>query len=184
MTTTGWVLLMVFCLIAGALIGWAIVNAKRSKHLRHRFGPEYDHTVHEMGGRRQAEAELAARESRVEGLHLRKISNAERDRFLSEWHSVQEAFVDAPGPAVRRADKLVGELMQAIGYPLASFDQRAADLSVEHPGVVDTYRAAHAIAVRADRDVASTEDMRTAMIDYRNLFESLLETESTRVDVR
>jgi hypothetical protein len=182
MTTTGWILLLVFCMIAGALLGWAIVNAKRSKHLRRKFGPEYAHTVHELGGRRKAEAELAAREARVEGLQLRKISNAERDRFLAEWHSVQEAFVDAPATSVQRADKLVRDLMHAIGYPVADFDQRAADISVEHPGVVNTYRAAHAIAVRNERGMANTEDLRTAMIDYRNLFEGLLETESARTD--
>lgn len=144
-------------------------------HLRQRFGSEYDRTVLEQGSESRAQAHLAARESRVEHLQLRDLTPAERERSLSDWQAVQSRFVDHPKGAVLEADELVSSLMNARGYPVADFDQRAADISVHHPRVVDSYRSAHAVAIRLNTDDATTEDLRGAMIQYRTLFDELLE---------
>ena len=150
---------------------------------RNRFGPEYDRAVLEHGSEHKAEAKLADRETRVENLRIRALTAAERGRFSADWQSVQSRFVDHPKSAVTEADELVSSLMQARGYPVADFDQRAADISVDHPRLVENYRAAHGVAVRLGRDEASTEDLRTAMIQYRSLFDELVE-EQTSVGVK
>ena len=184
MTTTSWIIVMILSIALGAVVTWLILRMRRSKHLRHQFGPEYDRTVKTLGGRGSAEAELAAREARVSRLEIRELSSAERDRFVNAWHAVQESFVDAPGPAIDRADDLVGDLMQARGYPVSDFEQRAADISVDHPKVVSTYRAAHRVADANERGQANTEDLRRAMIEYRELFEELLGTVTLKSEVR
>ena len=184
MTTTSWIIAMVLCIALGALVTWLVLRMRRSQHLRHQFGPEYDRTLKTMGGRSKAEAELAAREARVSRLQIRELSSAERDRFVTAWHAVQESFVDAPGSAIDRADDLVGDLMQARGYPVSDFEQRAADISVDYPKVVSSYRAAHRVAEDNDRGQAGTEDLRRAMIAYRELFEELLGTETVKSEVR
>jgi hypothetical protein len=145
---------------------------------RSRFGPEYDRAVLEHGSEHKAEAKLADRETRVESLKIRALTAAERGRFSSDWQSVQSRFVDHPKGAVTEADELVYSLMKARGYPVADFDQRAADISVDHPRLVENYRSAHGVAVRLGRDEASTEDLRTAMIQYRNLFDELVEVQT------
>jgi hypothetical protein len=150
---------------------------------RNRFGPEYDRAVLEHGSERKAEAKLADRETRVKHLKIRALTAAERGRFFADWQSVQSRFVDHPKSAVTEADELVSSLMQARGYPVADFDQRAADISVDHPRLVENYRSAHGVAVRLGRDEASTEDLRTAMIQYRNLFDELVE-EQTPVGIK
>ena len=119
-----------------------------------------------------AEAELAAREERVQQLHIRPLELAERERFTSAWQGVQARFVDEPREAVSQADELIAEVMAARGYPMGDFEQRAADISVDHPSVVEHYRAAHAVATRRD---AGTEDLRQAMVHYRTLFEDMIE---------
>jgi hypothetical protein len=156
-----------------------VLYVRKRKHatanLRDRFGPEYERAVHTHGSERRAEAKLADREKRVEKLNIRDLDPMERERFMGQWQSVQSRFVDYPKGAVTEADELVASLMQTRGYPVADFDQRAADISVDHPLVVDHYRSAHEIALRLGRSEASTEDLRTAMIHYRSLFEDLVQ---------
>jgi len=147
--------------------------------LRKRFGPEYDRAVLEHGSGHKAEAKLADRETRVESLKIRELGATERERYIADWHAVQSRFVDHPKGAVTGADELVSSLMRARGYPTADFDQRAADISVNHPRLVEYYRSAHEVAVRLGRDEASTEDLRTAMIQYRTIFDELVEVKSS-----
>jgi hypothetical protein len=159
-----------------AVLGWVMYDRRRSASLKSRFGPEYGRVVKEADDRRAAEAELAARQKRVDELDIRPLPQAERDRYAAEWKTVQARFVDEPAAAISEADRLIGDVMEAQGYPVADFDQRAADVSVDHPGVVDHYRAAHAIATtEAEPDATTTtEDLRQAMVHYRALFEDLL----------
>ena len=156
----------------------ALYTRKRrntTAELRNRFGPEYDRAVRQHGSERKAEAKLTDRETRVEMLKIRDLDLTERERYLTQWKAVQSRFVDYPKGAVTEADELVCSLMQTRGYPVTDFDQRAADISVDHPRVVENYRSAHDIALRLGRGEASTEDMRTAMIHYRSLFDELVQ---------
>ena len=148
---------------------------KKTERLRARFGSEYERTVLERGSERNAQAALAAREERVESLKIHDLAPAERERFLNEWQLVQSRFVDHPRGSVIEADELVASLMHARGYPVVDFEQRAADISVNHPRVVENYRSAHAIAQRPSSTEITTEDMRTAMLQYRALFDELLQ---------
>lgn len=156
-----------------AIAGWAYMQW-RSRNLRERFGPEYERTVEERGGRMKAEAELRAREKRVEKFDTRPLQPDERAAFIERWRGVQAQFVDDPGAAITAADRLLGEVMAKCGYPVTDFEQRAADLSVEHPEVVENYRAAHAIAVKHEQGKADTEDLRQAMIHCKALFGDLV----------
>ena len=146
--------------------------------LRDRFGPEYDRAVKQHGSERKAEAKLADRETRVDLLQIRSLDLAERERYLAQWQAVQSRFVDYPKGAVTEADELVSSLMQTRGYPVADFDQRAADISVDHPRVVENYRSGHNIALRLGTGEASTEELRTAMIHYRSLFDELVRVQT------
>jgi hypothetical protein len=160
------------------VVGMALYVRERRRTtagLRKRFGAEYDRAILEHGSQHKAEAKLVDRETRVETLKIRELGATERERFLAEWHSVQSRFVDHPKGSVIEADELVSSLMQARGYPVADFDQRAADLSVDHPRLVEYYRSAHGVAMRLVGDKASTEDLRTAMIQYRSLFDELVQ---------
>jgi len=166
-------------IVVGVILVLAIAAAvywqfDRSRRLRAKYGAEYSRTVDEAGGRRQAEAELHAREKRVHALDIRPLSSADRGRYDDAWRRVQAEFVDDPKAAITDADRLLGEIMHARGYPVADFEQRAADLSVEHADVVENYRTAHAIAEAHARGEADTEDLRQAMIHYRELFEDLV----------
>ena len=136
---------------------------------------DYDHAVRQYGGQTQAEEALAARQRRMEKIRVHALSRQERERFGEQWHNVQARFVDDPPTSIRDADRLVVEAMQARGYPMADFEHRAEDVSVDHPKVVRNYRAAHAIALRHERGEASTEDLRQALVYYRDLFDELLE---------
>jgi len=147
--------------------------------LKNRFGPEYDRAVKQHGSERKAEAKLADRETRVDMLKIRDLDSTERERYLAQWQAVQSRFVDYPKGAVTEADELVSSLMQTRGYPVADFDQRAADISVDHPRVVENYRSAHNIALRLGKGEASTEELRTAMIHYRSLFDELVQVQTT-----
>lgn len=172
---------VVWVLIALVLIGaivWITMNRMRSQKLRQRFGPEYDRTIREQGNIRKAEAALEARAKRVAKLHIRPLSPADAERFDSAWRGIQARFVDDPRGAVTEADRLVGELMAARGYPVGEFEQRVADISVDHPDVVMNYRAAREIAVQHSAGKATTEDLRQAMVHYRALFRDLLETDT------
>lgn len=150
----------------------------RTAAYRIRFGSEYDRAVLEHGSLRKAEAKLAGRETRVEALKIRELGATERARFVAEWQTVQSRFVDHPKAAVNEADDLIAALVEARGYPKDSFEQRAADVSVTYPRVMENYRVAHAIAVRPGRTEASTEELRTAMIQYRAIFDELVQAQT------
>jgi hypothetical protein len=156
------------------------VKRRRTRTLafRNRFGTEYDRAVLTHGSAQKAEAKLAGRETRVEALKIRDVGATERKRFVAEWHTVQSRFVDHPKAAVTEADDLINSLLEARGYPRASFEQRAADVSVHYPRVMENYRLAHSIAVRLDEAKASTEELRTAMIQYRAIFDDLLQAQT------
>jgi len=143
--------------------------------LRQRFGSEYDLAVLKHGSTKEAEAKLAGRTARVQAFEIRNLGATERERFVAEWHTVQSRFVDHPKPAVTEADNLVNAILEARGYPLASFEQRAADISVTYPRVIENYRLAHAVAVRLSPVEATTEELRTAMIQYRDIFDELIQ---------
>lgn len=171
------VAMIVVAIVAVLIIVWVVVRNQRTAKLRRRFGAEYDRTVRESGAQR-AETELLQREKRVEKFPIRQLAAEERERFITEWRAIQSRFVDDPRGSVGQADLLVERLMQARGYPVTDFEQRAADISVAHPSVVDNYRAAHLIALRHRQGQATTEDLRTAVIYYRSLFDELLQTGS------
>jgi hypothetical protein len=158
-----------------AVLAWLYVRKRRNttQDLRQKFGPEYDRAVLTHGSERKAQSKLEDREKRVEKLNIRDLDLTEHERFSKRWEAVQSRFVDSPKGAVAEADDLVSSVMKARGYPVSDFDQRAADISVDHPRVVENYRAAHEIALRVGKDAATTEDLRTAMIHYRSLFEEL-----------
>src|SRR5689334_18836026 len=173
MNQTSWIVVAIVIVAVLVVAGLIWSRRRRSEHLRDRFGPEYDRAVDAKGGRSKAEAELAEREKRVEKLDIRPLEPAERREFIQRWTDVQARFVEDPPRAVAFADALLSEVMKTRGYPVSDFDQRAGDISVEHPRVVDHYRTAHDIALRHERGEAGTEDLRQAMIHYRALFEEL-----------
>jgi hypothetical protein len=162
-------------IVVTAIAAWLFFRKRRTKKLRTQFGgAEYDRAVEEGGTRRQAEAGLKERTERVESLKIRALAPGDRARFVESWSRVQARFVDGPGGAVTEADQLLGDVMSTRGYPVSDFEQRAADISVDHPLVMENYRTAHEIAVRHTRGQANTEDLRQAMIHYRTLFEELV----------
>jgi hypothetical protein len=172
--------LIVGAVILAALVAVAIVvfiqnRRTRTTGLKNRFGSEYERAVVTHGSARQAEAKLSDRETRVQALKIREQGATERERFVTEWHTIQSRFVDHPKAAVTEADGLINALLIARGYPQAEFEQRAADISVNYPRVMENYRVAHSIAVRTDNVEASTEEQRTAMIQYREIFDDLLQ---------
>lgn len=183
MTADSQAILIAVILIALVVIVIAVVAAqrRRSEHLRERFGPEYDRTVQSTGDRRHAEAELRDRERRREKLDIHPLSDTQRDRYVSDWKATQAQFVDDPRGALAKADSLLHEVMEARGYPTGDFDQQAADLSVDFASVVNDYRRAHAIAANSSR--ASTEDLRSAMVIYRSLFDRLVAKRAPREPV-
>ncbi len=167
-------LILVIVIIAVAVIAFLVTRKRRSQKLRERFGPEYDRVVKQEGDMRKAEGVLEFREKRREKFKIRPLAAADRSRFATAWEEVQGRFVDDPGATVTMAENLVTEVMRARGYPIGEFEQRAADISVDYPLVVENYRSAHAIALRHNAGKASTEDLRQAMVHYRTLFEELL----------
>ena len=178
MDTWVWIVIIVaiVVIVGAALSAFAIsmLQKRRDETLRSQFGPEYDRTMKQMGSRKRAEKALLGRKERVEQFHLKAVSQADRERFLTEWQGVQAEFVDAPGQAIGDADELVGEAMRARGFPTGDYDQRFEDISVEHPYVVQHYREAHVIAKKNKAGQADTEALRQAMMHYRELFKELL----------
>jgi hypothetical protein len=175
MNTTTLILISVF--IGIAILGIAaliFLRKRRTEGLRTRFGPEYVRAVQESGDRRHAEASLEERKKRVERFKLQLLTPGDRARFTESWRRVQARFVDEPNGAITEADQLLGDVMSTRGYPVSDFEQRTADISVDHPRVVENYRAAHEIALRHAQGQASTEDLRQAMIHYRTLFVELV----------
>jgi ABC-type nickel/cobalt efflux system permease component RcnA len=178
MTTTEIVLIVVGVLVVAGL-AWFLWRQQRTKTLRQRFGPEYEHALHEYGSQPKAEEALEKRQRRREKLNIHDIPLHDREQFSARWHEVQTRFVDDPAGSISEADALVTEVMKARGYPVSEFERRAEDLSVDHPHVVRNYRSAHAIALKHDRGQASTEDLRQALVFYRDLFDELLEAHAT-----
>ena len=176
-TTTIVIFAGVLAVILVALGLIVLLWRRRSRRLQEQFGPEYKHAVRKYGDARKAEAELAAREKRVRKLEIRPLTQDEQSRFAEVWKKAQARFVDEPSKAVGEADGLIKEVMQTRGYPVGDFDQRAADVSVDHPNVVTNYRRGREIAARNKSGDATTEDLRHAMMHYRSLFEELVEVE-------
>ena len=154
--------------------GFFLMRRRRTEELQSRFGPEYERALKETGDKSKAETELQRREKRVEKLSIRPVDPAQRERFSAEWQRVQAEFVDNPENSVRDADILLQEVMRTRGYPVENFDQVAADVSVDHPTVVQHFRTAHDIARRHSKGEGNTEDLRNAMINYRALFDELV----------
>jgi len=167
---------VVLLLIAVAIAVAVDLKKKRTARLRSRFGVEYDLVMIEAGSRKKAEQILNARVKRIELLKVRELDLAQRRRYLAEWQMLQSRFVDHPRGAVIEADELVNSLLVERGYPAGEFNQRAEDISVNHAALVEPYRLANVITARAGRNEATTEELRTAMIQYRTLFDALLET--------
>ena len=176
-----WIMLGIVVALAVLVpAAWFLYQKKQSVRLQQRFGPEYGRAVEDLGSRTKAEAELKSRETRVERLAIVALSPADAVRFAQAWSAMQGRFVDEPKGVVVEADELVRELMGKRGYPVADFERRAADISVDHPAVVDNYRAAQAIALRNQRGEVDTEDLRKAVVHYRALFDELLEVKATK----
>jgi hypothetical protein len=170
-----WALIAIAAIVVVAIVVWQLTTKRRSKRLQDRFGPEYERTIEGSKNRREAEAQLAAREKRHEQLDLRPLSRDAHDRYTTLWEQVQSQFVDSPQAAVAAADTLIQDVMRDRGYPVENFEQRAADVSVEHPQVVDNYREGHRLAQASASGDGSTEDLRLAMRHYRALFIELTE---------
>jgi len=174
MTAIAAIIALVVIVIAG-IATLIFLRKHRTAGLRGKFGDaEYARAVKEGGNRRHGEAGLDKRTERVEGLHVRPLALADRTRFEDSWRRIQARFVDGPASAVTEADQLLGDVMATRGYPVSDFEQRAADISVDHPLVLANYRTAHEIALRQTKGQASTEELRQAMIHYRTLFEELV----------
>ena len=170
-----WVLIAIAVVSVLGLVVWQALTRKRTGRLQEQFGPEYDRTLGKAESKRDAEAELQAREERRQQLEVRPLSQAARDRYLQTWQTVQAQFVDDPRGAVASADSLIQSVMAERGYPVENFDQRAADISVDHPQVVENYRHGHRLAQASADGNNSTEDLRQAMRHYRALFDELAE---------
>jgi hypothetical protein len=180
MPAWGWVLIAIGILAVGALVAWQALARKRTERLRGQFGPEYDRAVESDKSKREAEGELAEREKRHRQLEIRPLSRAARERYIQNWQVVQSRFVDDPRAAVASADSLIQSVMTERGYPVEDFEQRAADVSVDHPEVVENYREGHRLSEASAAGSDSTEDLRQAMRHYRALFEELVESDSDR----
>lgn len=170
------VAVVVALVIIVAVAGFLWMRRRRTERLRREFGPEYGEAVSHAKSRGRAESELERRRERVEKLHIVPLEPAEADRLSARWTLVQSHFVEEPDQSMKEADELIREVMQLRGYPVADFEQRAADLSVDHPTVVSRYRTAREITQSGERGEATTEDLRNALLNYRELFNDLLET--------
>ena len=177
-----WVLIGVAAAAVVAVVVWRLIAQQRSRRLQERFGPEYERAMNASDSRREAEAELHEREERRARLQIRPIAPAVRDRYRDNWQDVQAEFVDSPTAAVAAADSLIQTVMVERGYPVEDFDERAADISVDHPEVVENYREGHRLAHLSASGESSTEDLREAMTHYRALFLELLEDADTDSD--
>lgn len=176
MDTWVWIVIAVVAAIVLLAVFLSATRTRRTRSLQDRFGNEYDRTVEQTGGKSAAERELRDREKRHDALDLRPLSPEQRDRYVQEWQTTQGRFVDDPSGAVAEADRLVQRVMKDRGYPVDDFDRRAADISVEHPELVEKYRTAHGVAQKSERGQASTEELRHSVRHYRAVFAVLLDT--------
>lgn len=174
MKTTLIVIIVIVVIVLVALV-LLMRQRQQTQRIQQKFGPEYDRTVEQAGGRKEAEKELQERTKRREELQIRPLDPGAREEYSQQWRQTQERFVDNPQLSVREADLLVARVMQDRGYPVGDFEQRARDVSVDHSSVVSEYRAAHDISTLNDREGATTEQLREAMVHYRALFSELLE---------
>jgi hypothetical protein len=174
-TTTVLAIVVIAAVLIIAAMAYALFRKQRTRKLRSHFGPEYEHAFRQYGESAKAEDALTARQKRMEKIHIHALSDQERDRFTDLWHGVQARFVDDPAESIREADRLVTDVMTARGYPMAEFERRAEDISVDYPLVVSNYRMAHEIALNHQAGKATTEDLRKAVVCYRKLCEELLE---------
>ncbi len=173
-----WIVIAVVAVVGLAILGWSISRSRRSARLKEHFGPEYERTVGEVGEQRAAEAELLKREKKRRKFDVVELSIEAREEHAATWHRVQAEFVDAPSDAVGRAERLVTRVMRERGYPIDDFEHRAADISVDHPDIVENYRNAHAIYQSHHNGQIETEAARQAFVHYRALFDRLLGTDS------
>jgi hypothetical protein len=173
-----WAIIIVAAVVVVAIVVWRALAAKKTRMLQGRFGSEYDRTLDSADSRRAAEADLEARAERRDELDIRPLAPGARERYLGEWQRVQARFVDDPDGAVREADMLIQQVMSDRGYPMDDFEQRANDISVDHPDVVENYREGHRLTRAAATGDGTTEDLRQAMVHYRALFDDLLEESS------
>jgi len=178
MPAWAWVLIGIGVVVLLAVLAWQALDRRRTSRLRERFGPEYDRAVGTSESRREAESDLAAREERRERLEIRPLSAAACARYVDSWQVVQAQFVDNPSTAVASADSLIESVMAERGYPVENFEQRAADVSVDHPQVVENYRKGHRLAKASADGNGSTESLRQAMRHYRALFDELVEPDA------
>ncbi len=169
-----WAVIIAAAVVVLLLVLWQGLKARRTRELQDRFGPEYDRTLEGAESKRNAEADLAARAERRDSLEIKPLAPAARERYLVAWDRVQVRFVDDPDGAVNDADRLIQSVMSDRGYPVDDFDQRAADISVDHPEVVENYREGHRFARASALGDGSTEELRQAMQHYRALFDELL----------
>jgi FtsZ-interacting cell division protein ZipA len=186
MDTWVWVLIAIVAVIVIVVVVWLALSKRRTTTLRDQFGSEYDRTLQQTDSRREAEADLSARRERREQLNIRPLTTAAQERYSSQWQQVQSRFVDQPAVSLGQADELVLQVMRERGYPMDDFEQRAADISVDHPEVIEHYRAGQAVTSSAASGEATTEDMRQGLVHYRALFEELLgvDSETDRGEVR
>jgi hypothetical protein len=174
-STWVWILIVAAAVLIVAMVAWGMMKRKQTKQLQSQFGPEYERTVEAADNKKTAESELAARRERREQLDIRPLSSAARERYVHQWQIVQVQFVDNPSGAVATADQLIQSAMADRGYPVEDFETRAADVSVDHPDVVENYRQGHRLAQKSADGDRSTEDLRQAMRHYRVLFDDLVE---------
>lgn len=180
MQTWMWAVIVLALVIVALIVAtWVIRQRRQSQQLHESFGPEYDRAVSQYHNQGDAEEALLARQKRVEAMTIRPLTPEDQTRFAQAWRETQARFVDEPVAATAEADRLITELMGVRGYPVRDFEQQADDISVHYPNVVENYRAAHAISQSSTRGEASTEDLRTAMIHYRALFDELIEIKAT-----
>ena len=182
MQTWVWIVIAVAAAVVVLALIWSATRARRSRALKDTFGREYDRTVEQTGDKREAERELRERQKRHDELDIRPLSQEARDRYVRQWQSTQSRFVDDPKEAVDEADALVQHVMRERGYPTKDFERRVADISVDHPDLVEKYRTAHGIAQASERNEASTEDLRHSVRHYRALFAELLEVRDDGVE--
>jgi hypothetical protein len=174
MDTWVWIVIAVVAAIVLLAVFLSATRSRRTRSLQDRFGNEYDRTVEHAGDKREAERELREREKRHDALDLQPLSPQQRDSYVQEWQTTQGRFVDDPSGAVAEADGLVQRVMKDRGYPVDDFEQRAADISVEHPELVEKYRTAHGVAQKSEQGQASTEELRHSVRHYRAVFAELL----------
>jgi hypothetical protein len=180
MSTTFIIVVVAVVLVLGLILGPIFSRRRRSQRFQNKFGAEYDRSVKSTGNEKKAQAELNERQKHVDTLNIHPLSVDEREHYLTNWVAVQGKFVDQPGQATVEADHLIMEVMQVRAYPVSDFEQRAADISVNYPALVSNYRAAREIAIKNEHHQADTEELRTAFIYYRSLFDELLKTETVK----